>query len=244
VHSLDISISIFFNSFAHRWWTFDEIVSFIEINELVKGGLFLTVFFFLWFQSKEETRSAEVTEKRQILLYTLLVCIPGLLVVRALAALLPFRARPLDNPVLHLRPTAGFDPHHFVPWSSFPSDHAFLFFALAAGMFLVNRKVGYLLYLHSILLIAVPRLIIGIHYPSDLIVGALLGMGSAYTAKWPRWRSLVTRPAWRLQEWSPGLFYGCLFFISAETAELYNPLRTAAIGTLKLLHFLPFLARH
>ena len=167
-----------------------------------------------------------------------LACIPGLIIVRALAFLLPFRQRPLFNPALHLRIAAGFDPPGFAPWSSFPSDHAFLFFALATGMFLVSREVGYFLYLHTILFIALLRLFLWIHYPSDLLVGALPGIGLASTANWARLRSLVTRPAGRLQEQSPGLFYGCLFFIANETAVLYIPLRSAALGVWKLIQLL------
>jgi len=238
MHQLDMRISIFINSFANRSWLLDEIVSFLETSHLIKGILFLTVFFVLWFQSEKEVSDVKVTGKRQILLYTLLVCIPGLVLVRALAFLLPFRQRPLFNPALHLRLAAGFNQPGFAPWSSFPSDHTFLFFALATGMFLVNRKVEYFLYLYTILFIALPRLFLGIHYPSDLLVGALLGLGLASTANWAGLRSLMTRPAWRLQEQSPGLFYGCLFFIANETAVLYIPLRSAALGVWKLIQLL------
>jgi len=243
VSQLDASISVFVNGFAHRWWILDEIVSFAECSQLIKGGLFLTVFFYLWFHSKEEAGKAEVTEKRSILLHTLLVCIPGIIVIRALALLLPFRPRPLFNPALHLRLAAGFNPYNFATWSSFPSDHAFLFFALATGMFLVNRKIGYFLYLYTALFIALPRLFLGIHYASDLAVGGLFGMGTASTANWARLRSWITRPAWRLQELSPGAGYGSLFFISIETAELYLPLWAAAHGTWKLIQLLQILVR-
>jgi len=219
-------------------------LSFLEANQLVKGGLFLTLYYFLWFQSKDHENDAKVLEKRQILLYTLLACIPGLIAVRALAALLPFRTRPLYNPDLHLRAAAGMIPQNFASWSSFPSDHSFLFFALATGIFLVNRKLGYFLYLYATLIIALPRLFLGIHYPSDLLVGALMGIGLAWTASWPGLRSLVTVPAFRLLDFSPGLFHGCLFFIAEQTAGLYNPLRSVALGLWKLTHLLLTQVRH
>jgi len=221
----------------------DEIVSFAESSQLIKGGLFLTVFFYLWFQSKEEAGKAEVTEKRSILLHTLLVCIPGIIVIRALALLLPFRPRPLFNPALHLRLASGFNQYGYAPWSSFPSDHALLFFALATGMFLVNKRIGYFLYVYTVLFIALPRLFLGIHYASDLVVGGLFGIGAASTANWARLRSWMTRPAWWLQEHSPGVFYGSLFFISLETAELYLPLWAAAHGTWKFIQLIEILVR-
>ncbi len=243
MHQLDMRISIFINSFANRWWVLDEIVSFMESSQLIKGGLFLTVFFFLWFQSRDETSPVKVTVRRQILLHTLLVCIPGVIAVRALALLLPFRQRPLFNPALHLRLAAGFYQSGYTSWSSFPSDHAFLFFALATGMLLVHRKVGCFMYLYTVLFITLPRLFLGIHYTSDLIVGAVLGIGLASTANLASLRSLMTRPAWQLQELSPGLFYGCLFFISEETADLYLPLWAAAHGVWKLIQLLHILRR-
>jgi len=75
MHELDMRISIFINSFANRSWVLDEIVSFVESSHLIKGVLFLTVFFVFWFQSEKVVSDAKVTEKRQILLYALLEAI-------------------------------------------------------------------------------------------------------------------------------------------------------------------------
>ncbi len=97
----------------------------------------MAAYFFAWFQSGETANSAEVI-KRQTLLYTLLVCVPGLLITRLLSSTLPFRERPFDNPSLHLRSAFGFDPTGYLGWSS--RFQAIIAFALATGMYLVNRK--------------------------------------------------------------------------------------------------------
>jgi len=164
MHQLDMRISIFINSFANRSWYWMKLSPFWKPAISSRNSV-SDCFLHPWFQSEKEASDVKVTEKRQILLYTLLVCIPGLVLVRALAFLLPFRQRPLFNPTLHLRLAAGFNQPGFAPWSSFPSDHTFLFFALATGMFSCEQEDRIFLYLHTILFIALPRLFLGIHYP-------------------------------------------------------------------------------
>ena len=234
MESFDSAVSIFVNGFAHRWWGVDRLATFLAGNELVKGVPVLATFFFAWFQLSGTANSQELTQKRRILLHTLLVCIPAVLLTRALAWALPFRARPNQNPELHLRIAHTFDTQMLIGWSSFPSDHAVLLFALATGMFLVHRKVGLFLYVHAIVVL-LPRLFLGIHYPSDLLVGALLGVGFGYTAAWYALRVAMTRPAMYLMKLSSGFFYACFFFLTQETAQMYDPLRHAAAAVWRLV---------
>lgn len=64
-------------------------------------------------------------------------------------------------------------------YTSFPSGHATLFFAIATAIFLYNKRNGMLLYIFATI-IAVFRVIAGIHYPIDVITGALIGIVVAY----------------------------------------------------------------
>ncbi len=185
----------------------------------------MAVFCFVWFQPKDQNDEAGQIESRATLLYTLLICVPGLFIARILGFILPFRQRPLYDPNLHLRHAFTFDSNSLISWSSFPSDHAVLFFALATGIYFVNRKVGLFLYVYTLFCIALPRIFLGMHYPSDILAGALLGMAFAFSAKWQAARLAVTRPALRFQERHPGLFYSCFFFLVYQTADLYAPLR-------------------
>lgn len=58
---------------------------------------------------------------------------------------------------------------------SFPSGHAVFFFALSTIVYFYNKKIGILFFVSS-LLIGFSRIFVGIHWPSDILAGALLGI--------------------------------------------------------------------
>ena len=62
---------------------------------------------------------------------------------------------------------------------SFPSGHATFFFALSTAVYLYNKKWG-IWFFGATILITVSRVIAGIHYPSDILGGALIGIATAY----------------------------------------------------------------
>lgn len=65
--------------------------------------------------------------------------------------------------------------------ASFPSDHATAAFAIAFGVLFVARRAGWL-FLAWAALIAVSRVLAGMHYPTDVLAGALIGLGSGFFA--------------------------------------------------------------
>ena len=77
-----------------------------------------------------------------------------------------------------VRPTLAHpDQAHlfFVPPSgdpSFPSDHATAAFAIAFAVFFLARRVG-VGFLVAATLVALSRVFIGLHYPSDVVAGVL-----------------------------------------------------------------------
>lgn len=67
--------------------------------------------------------------------------------------------------------TSGLD----IDASSFPSSHTYICFAVAVSTILYgHKKLGFTLLLIAIL-VAISRIGVGLHYPSDVIGGALLG---------------------------------------------------------------------
>ncbi len=58
---------------------------------------------------------------------------------------------------------------------SFPSGHGAFFFALSTVIYFYNKKAGLLFFLASFL-IGLARIFVGLHYPSDILAGALIGI--------------------------------------------------------------------
>ena len=63
--------------------------------------------------------------------------------------------------------------------SSFPSGHAAFYFALSTVIYFYNKKVGVLFFIGSFL-ITLARVFSGVHWPSDILVGALTGIFSGW----------------------------------------------------------------
>jgi len=65
-------------------------------------------------------------------------------------------------------------------WDSLPSGHAVLFGALAGASFVFkNKKIGFGLSAIAIV-IAVARVIAGVHWPSDVLAGLVFGGSTGY----------------------------------------------------------------
>jgi len=62
---------------------------------------------------------------------------------------------------------------------SFPSGHAAFYFAIATIVYSWNKKTGILFYIASFL-ISFARVFSGIHWPSDILAGAAIGIISGW----------------------------------------------------------------
>ena len=62
---------------------------------------------------------------------------------------------------------------------SFPSGHAAFYFAIATIVYFYNKKAGTLFFIASFL-ISFARVFSGIHWPSDILAGALVGIFSGW----------------------------------------------------------------
>jgi undecaprenyl-diphosphatase len=100
----------------------------------------------------------------------------GWLVLTRLISLIWYRPRPVDS---------GIGIKEFVfhrPTYSFPSDHALFSFAVASGFYFGGqKKIGIVLYIVAFL-ISFSRVVVGVHFPLDVLAGALLGIGLSWLA--------------------------------------------------------------
>jgi undecaprenyl-diphosphatase len=220
MNPLDYSIISFFNQFAQQSLQFDNLVLLISDNVLLKGGVIIALVWWGWFQ-KDSFKN--IKRNREHILTTVLASSIAIIGVRLLALLLPFRLRPLHNPEIALQ--FPLEKEFLEGWSSFPSDHALLFFTLATGLFFVSRILGAIAIAHAILVICLPRIYLGLHYPTDILVGALLGIGVSLWVNRKQISSTISKLPLRLLDQNPSLFYSCFFIVIFEIAEMFNSLR-------------------
>lgn len=76
---------------------------------------------------------------------------------------------------LNFQPLFQYDPNKF----SFPSGHAAFYFALSTIIYFYNKKAGLFFYLASFL-ISISRVFSGVHWPSDILAGAIVGIFSGW----------------------------------------------------------------
>jgi undecaprenyl-diphosphatase len=96
----------------------------------------------------------------------------GIVVNRVVAAIY-HRDRPfITHPAAHV-----FGPHKTD--ASMPSDHATAAIAIAVAVLLIDTGVG-LAFIALAVLIAVGRVIIGEHYPGDVLVSTVIALAAAF----------------------------------------------------------------
>lgn len=218
-------------------WLLDHIVAYSQRNQLLNGGLMLAAYWWFWFGGTAPHRRAS----RRRVIEALLGVFIALTVARLLAASLPFRMRPMYVSGIGYHPPAYSFPMNLENWSSFPSDTAALFFALSFGLYRLSRPVGTIAMLWTAGWICLPRLFLGIHYPSDLVAGAAIGI----IAVWGMGQAMQVRGAmlgsplmaWidRVEGRWPQAFYAVAFVFSFEIAMIFNDVRGAVRGVMHVL---------
>ena len=222
MQAFDHSIVFFLNQFAQRWRVFDGIVIFFSNSDLMKGGVVMAAIWWAWFYRKGDAKT-----NRSYLLSALFGSLVALFFARVFAHAFPLRVRPILDPSLHFRAPLGLpNQSNWTIWSSFPSDHAALFCALLTGVWLVSRRAGIALMLYIIIGICLPRIYVGIHYPSDVLVGAGLGVFCVLLCSWSKIRGTWTETVLNWIERWPGAGYALLFIITFQIATLFWDIRT------------------
>ena len=219
VNAFDSGILLWLNRASQSSQTLNQWLEWLSNNDLAKGVLSLTMFWWAWNWKGDDRQ-----ERRDVLFSGLLGALLSLVIGRAMQLFLPFRPRPMNNPELGFHLPLGVD-QKMGDMSSFPSDHAALFFSLVTVLFLVWPLLGVLAGLEVAVVICLPRAYLGLHYPTDLLVGALIGVACVVLCTRPAIRPLLVRPAWKLLDRYPGLFYAGMFFLTFELATLFDSIR-------------------
>ena len=161
--TLDTQLFYLLNNVAGQSPLFDGIIVFLaSYLAYILIVLFLALLFFSQYPKRD---------KLQILLIIGISAVIARFGITELIRFFYHRPRPfLTLPVHQLLTDSA--------WS-FPSGHATFFFALATAIYFYNKKWGVFFFLATIL-ITISRVIAGVHYPSDIVGGAIIGIAVAY----------------------------------------------------------------
>ncbi|UZD90087.1 phosphatase PAP2 family protein [Cognatishimia activa] len=227
---MDTTIFDAIQSIGGRSDLFDRAICNIATNPLLKGALPMIFFWALWFAP-----SYNRMVYRARLLAMLVVAAVAIVIGRAMATLLPFRLRPLHDPDIKMQLSFDLDPSILSGWSAFPSDHAVMFFALSTCFFLIQKRIGYIAFVHSIIAIAFARVFLGFHWPSDVLAGALVGAGVAMVLFRPVAKLISQTQLTRWLIRREQFLYPALFIITYQVTTMFNATRELASAMLDAL---------
>lgn len=229
IRSADVRIYYFLSRFAQNW-VLARLAGLEESNDLIKGGVYFALCWHLWFSS-----DGEKEKRRKAVTSILIAAVLSIIVTRFIAFVSPFRLRPMYDPAL-IHASFPIEIHYnLVRWSSFPSDTAAYFCALAFGIAYLSRRLAVPIALYTVIWVCLSRMYLGIHFASDMVAGAAIGIAVAWIFLRSAWiQSICARPA-RVAETRPQWFYPLAFLVSFEMATIFAGLRN--LGN-HAMHFL------
>jgi membrane-associated phospholipid phosphatase len=170
--------NIFILEWLHQYASisagFNRFVYFLQGAYCVKGFPVLGLLWYFWFRDPDAN-----LRTRRIVIGAFIGCLLALLVARLVNNVAPYQPRPFANEALALSEFVGLPITQLEGLrdvNTFPSDHGAMFIALAMGIYLISKKAGTLVFLYVFALILLPRLYLGLHYPTDIFAGAVLGL--------------------------------------------------------------------
>ena len=213
----------FLNGFAGNRFL-DHFANFEENDNLLKGGLFLAMYWYLWFRA-----GSDRDRRRRAIIAILAGALLALVASRTVANFAPYRVRPMYDSELQHYPYSFPTSPNLVNWSAFPSDTATFFFALAFGLAYLSRRLAIPAMLYVAGWVCLPRMFLGLHYASDIVAGAAIGIILVWASLKVEWlQSGFATRLLALAEARPEVFYAAAFLASFEMGVLFDGIRGAA----------------
>ena len=126
-----------------------------------------------------------------------------------------------------------------MPWAtSYPSGHTTAAASIAVALFLVvpaaHRLLAAGVGAALIAAVGVSVVILGWHYPSDVLVGALIGIATSVIINREPVRKLVAAPVLALEPRHAPYFYGLFFLVLAELSGGFPNARRIGVAIVHL----------
>lgn len=244
---IDQAVFLAANQIVGRSWALDSLMAMALESPVVKAGPLGALFLFAWFRLGG---AKPIEVRRRVLAVTLLAVflIAPVTKIFSEGAMEPrpvVRAQPgyslrdgqlVESPRLDVRllqtgelaaraqalrqgrPTSN-------DFDAFPSDHAAIYVALALGILLACRLAGTLALLWTAFMVLGLRIAVGMHWLSDILVGAAAGAALllAFQFVASRFRKRLDPALLRWSQRWPGATAAILFLLLIEAA---GPMKT------------------
>lgn len=220
IHNADVSVYYFLNGFVGNRFL-DRFFTFQQTNTLLKCGVLISMYWYFWFR-----RSPDQDSRRKAIITIIIGTLLALAINRTVSTLSPFRIRPMFDAALQHRPSSIPPLSDLEDWSAFPSDHAAYLCALALGLVYLSRRLAVPMVLYAAGWICLPRLYLGVHYASDIVVGAVIGASTVWAVLRVDWlRAFLAPRVLDFADAKPQWFYMAAFLVMFEMGDLFWDVR-------------------
>lgn len=171
MHNLNLTLLYIINGVAGTYSSVDTAVLFLTNNLAYIVCIGVAIYMVIWHPLKVQDLQDRLRAFRQSILFVFSV-LTTVVVVQAIKVIIA-----LPRPFQVLASINALAPYE--SGYSFPSAHAAITVAIATATFFYHRRLGIILYVFA-LIVALSRIYVGVHYPIDVVAGAVLGWGIAY----------------------------------------------------------------
>lgn len=168
----DLKIFQFINNFADHSYIID--VSGIFLADYLSYILTACLCILLFWPKKN------ISKNREMISLAILSALIARFLVKDIILLFYNRPRPyLFLPGVHRLIYSNM----LGDFQSFPSGHMLFFFAISGVIYFYNKKLGIFFFIASVIM-GIARVFVGVHWPSDILAGMILGLVTAYVVRY------------------------------------------------------------
>lgn len=219
VFAADNSFFVFFDAITRKSWAFDTLIVDIFMTNTIK--LFPILLVAVWLLFEHKNGGKRISFFGCILAGSFI----SMIISRVMQNFSAHRPRPLHNPSIDYQLPFGIQDSVLKGWSSFPSDTSALAFSIVAGIFMASTRLGLAALAWAVMVVSFPRAYAGLHYPSDLLGGALIGFLCTICAVPVVQYLAVSKQVTAIPvKWHP-LLWALAFFYLFQMGTMFNDIR-------------------